>query len=125
MAVYFVITKYTSYQASCVAKYYYVHAYTRGGLRQGRWCPEARTLKKGLFHDGFLENPGAKLAGAVKMFRRPLTRLVDIMAYLKTMGEVEFNPKDRVGIRQNCLKLKPEALKAKFGKVAFSEKVAF
>ena len=99
--LFFVITKLKVHQASCIASYFSVSGYTLGGYKYGKWVPTMRNRIKGLFHEGTLQNRGHRLEGTVKLFRRPETRLIDLKAYLETMGSVQMNKKRRVGLRPN------------------------
>jgi hypothetical protein len=100
--LFFVITKYKVHQASCITSYFAVSGYTLGGYKYGKWVPTMRNRIKGLFREGSLLHPGHRLEGAQKLYRRPETRLVDLKAYLKSLGgEVQMNTKRRVGLRPN------------------------
>jgi len=101
--VFFEITKFKSYQASCEVKYFSVTAYELGAHKYGKWFPNARRTSKGHFNAGtLLQASQAQLDGCVKLFRRPETRLSDLKAYLRTKGSVIMSKKQRIGIRSNC-----------------------
>jgi hypothetical protein len=111
-SLFFVITKLKVHQASCIASYFSVSGYTLGGYKYGKWVPTMRNRIKGLFHEGTLQNRGHRLEGTVKLFRRPETRLIDLKAYLKSLGgSVQMNTKRRVGLRPNLSPQQREAAK--------------